>query len=185
MLTFVRQMIGFQSTLPAGGATRYHVNKCTGNSHFNPRSPRGERLPTLRTCGKEGLFQSTLPAGGATKFASLPIDIKEISIHAPRGGSDNCGWHSSCKDCIFQSTLPAGGATELPKLSAEWIQAFQSTLPAGGATQILRLLHRGSSYFNPRSPRGERHNLKRAKVLQPAISIHAPRGGSDFVKVFQ
>ena len=35
------------------------------------------------------VFQSTLPAGGATRRESGEITPKWISIHAPRGGSDN------------------------------------------------------------------------------------------------
>ena len=34
------------------------------------------------------LFQSTLPARGATRFIRARIDCTEISIHAPRTGSD-------------------------------------------------------------------------------------------------
>ena len=36
-----------------------------------------------------------------------------------------------------------------------------------------------TSYFNPRSPRGERHFLFFCSVPLTLISIHAPRGGSD------
>ena len=34
--------------------------------HFNPRSPRGERLVQCTFVYYNHLFQSTLPAGGAT-----------------------------------------------------------------------------------------------------------------------
>ena len=33
-------------------------------------------------------FQSTLPVGGATNNAGEIVIEKDISIHAPRGGSD-------------------------------------------------------------------------------------------------
>ena len=56
---------------------------------------------------------------------------------------------------VFQSTLPVGGATvKVRQITA--CCRFQSTLPVGGAT-------------NDRLPGG----------LWVAISIHAPRGGSD------
>ena len=35
-----------------------------------------------------GGFQSTLPVGGATLSMLRPADQNNISIHAPRGGSD-------------------------------------------------------------------------------------------------
>ena len=67
----------FQSTLPAGGATR-SADPCVARGSFNPRSPQGERLETLKLMGGSGMFQSTLPAGGATPAMS------------PRSGLDRC-----------------------------------------------------------------------------------------------
>ena len=80
---------------------------------------------------------------------------------------------------------------------------FQSTLPAGGATGPLYIYLWSLCDFNPRSPRGERPRLKLCEeasdlfqstlpaggatychgpqVLNGFISIHAPRGGSDWV----
>ena len=55
----------FQSTLPARGATCSPGAGTSGGKHFNPRSPHGERLHNT----------PTPPAG-------------DISIHAPRTGSD-------------------------------------------------------------------------------------------------
>ena len=79
------------------------------------------------------LFQSTLPVGGATSVPTLSDGWIRISIHAPRGGSDerrkkkvtrpHISIHAprggsdlgtkgmSVEDCEFQSTLPVGGAT--------------------------------------------------------------------------
>ena len=102
----------------------------------------------------------------------------DISIHAPRGGSDSRLSIPIYRPFSFQSTLPAGGATlperkpspagsisiHAPRGGSDWLTAaytarymiFQSTLPAGGATNLTN---------------------KQAKVLD--ISIHAPRGESD------
>ena len=80
---------GFQSTLPAGGATAFF--QFPVNTPFQ--------------------FQSTLPAGGATTDAPYRYVKIQISIHAPRGGSDFLvAFDAECDD-VFQSTLPAGGAT--------------------------------------------------------------------------
>ena len=57
----------FQSTLPAGGATG----------------------TTLLDMNFTKEFQSTLPAGGATRLPAFFVDTVRISIHAPRGGSDD------------------------------------------------------------------------------------------------
>ena len=123
-------------------------------SHFNPRSPHGERLGDEWKDRYHNAFQSTLPARGATTHHIASATERQISIHAPRTGSDGCvgidgrqpdiSIHAPrtgsdfalCKDlqlAIFQSTLPARGATgERGHPPAQ--EAFQSTLPARGAT---------------------------------------------------
>ena len=104
------------------------------------------------------LFQSTLPGWGATgDMFHRFFDDRDISIHAPRMGSD-----------LSDDYDPTHGRFE-----------FQSTLPGWGATTAHRNVTRTASYFNPRSPDGERRNaaIRSAQVRQ--ISIHAPRMGSD------
>ena len=79
------------------------------------------------------IFQSTLPAGGATlTISGLEIDAK-ISIHAPRGGSDE-KMKLIIKDNVYISIhAPRGGSD------------------SGMVYHIQDIV-----YFNPRSPRGER-----------------------------
>ena len=101
----------FQSTLPAWGATAtrgsrgstrrisIHAPRMGSDillssrrrrpTHFNPRSPHGERLG--------------LGDGG---FIG-----QHISIHAPRMGSDKAIPNQRFNVVLFQSTLPAWGAT--------------------------------------------------------------------------
>ena len=147
---------------------------------FNPRSPHGERRRASSRLRRGLPFQSTLPARGATA----------PTCAEPR------------RDLSFQSTLPARGAT-WQKGFTEIPQLFQSTLPARGATRF-RPVGSHQQYFNPRSPHGERppKSLQRAACalfqstlpargatcllwlsdnVCPAISIHAPRTGSDLI----
>ena len=162
-----------------GGATsvQQRVERKTG--YFNPRSPWGERPQNRLKSRVIGKFQSTLPVGGATPIISPRIYVvnfnprspwgerrlartaptihKDISIHAPRGGSDRRPTQCACTASVFQSTLPVGGAT----------------LSCG------RLPPRCSCHFNPRSPWGERHSRIVSSHIAALISIHAPRGGSD------
>ena len=56
--------------------------------YFNPRSPHGERRARLKSNIANGIFQSTLPAWGATWGMDLLRNKPQISIHAPRMGSD-------------------------------------------------------------------------------------------------
>ncbi len=60
---------------------------------------------------------------------------------------------------------------------------FQSTLPARGATWRASAAKKRASYFNPRSPHGERQSVTHAEPITHAISIHAPRTGSDLFRL--
>lgn len=82
--------------------------------------------------------------------------LKMISIHAPRGGSDEMD----------------------PGLVSGIYISIHA--PRGGE----RLLHRQAIevFFvisNPRSPQGERPGAQHLKLNKKMISIHAPRRGSD------
>ena len=145
-------------------------------------------------------FQSTLPARGATRFRCIYFDDFDISIHAPRTGSDNLSLNRMSAESNFNPRSPHG---ERPLCRDDWkkLYVFQSTLPARGATVtevdmqiILEIsIHaprtgsdRGAvcnnilcRYFNPRSPHGERRQPHGANAPQFGISIHAPRTGSD------
>ena len=170
------------------------------SSNFNPRSPHGERPATPNaivsmvtfqsTLPARGAtqsstfithlsaFQSTLPARGATRFSMLAdTTFKHFNPRSPHGerqnssGSYTAGLHFNprsphgerlqsfdrrCGRGLFQSTLPARGATLAYLVAPFAAIKFQSTLPARGAT-----------LFSPATPRWQ------------AISIHAPRTGSD------
>ena len=101
---------------------------------FNPRSPHGERqlfrpflhafclfqstLPARGATSASCLeqfdfeeFQSTLPARGATGRSKMTTLTRDISIHAPRTGSDLDVSELTGGSLTFQSTLPARGAT--------------------------------------------------------------------------
>ena len=82
--------------------------------------------------------------------------LSDISIHAPRMGSDPSSFSGFEAISLFQSTLLAWGATFRSAGGSDTLE-FQSTLPAWGATRLwLWGMHNAN------------------------ISIHAPRMGSDF-----
>ena len=58
---------------------------------------------------------------------------------------------------------------------------FQSTLPVWGATGVRQNCRVQGENFNPRSPCGERLGEIDEVLRSIAISIHAPRVGSDTV----
>ena len=81
----------------------------------------------------------------------------QISIHAPRVGSDG---HPDHKDDFTEISIHA------PRVGSD--------LPSGGRRS-------GGSDFNPRSPCGERLVSMRILLSVSLISIHAPRVGSDCI----
>mgnify|MGYP007008316671 CR=1 FL=1 len=82
----------------------------------------------------------------------------------------------------FQSTLPVRGAT-CGYCRQSLVPQFQSTLPVRGATTQNSTRLKARKHFNPRSPCGERHRKVVCAVQARAISIHAPRAGSDVIHV--
>ena len=168
----------FQPTLPARGATRLAACRVSGSTisthaprtgsdtnnciveisttHFNPRSPHGERQtsmpapsymsafqPTLpargATCCRishtstRQPFQPTLPARGATRHAAADVCVAQFQPTLPARGA-TVRPAKPRAFCVFQPTLPARGATGRLVSRVRW-DAFQPTLPARGATR--------------------------------------------------
>ena len=207
---------------PRGGSDWGAAPDGGDGGDFNPRSPWGERLLRTRTRLRFILFQSTLPVGGATFLKKRKKRRNNISIHAPRGGSDKQYRARGRRAGNFNPRSPWGERPTIVDGVMEQMQ-FQSTLPVGGATRNRDILRRNGkisihaprggsdqglteqkpalSYFNPRSPWGERRKRYGAtyqiEIFQSTlpvggatqdadavmfiwrISIHAPRGGSD------
>ena len=96
---------------PRVGSDTRSWSRPSSSPYFNPRSPCGERPENAVNDGANKKFQSTLPVWGATPRPPHLRQSVQISIHAPRVGSDgdfcSCGW---VRD-KFQSTLPVWGAT--------------------------------------------------------------------------
>ena len=141
---------------PRTGSDGTRRSSCGSRSNFNPRSPHGERRGTLAFIIGAAIFQSTLPARGATRwhFAAF-CGTMNFNPRSPHGERLLAAYGFRMAG-VFQSTLPARGATE-SETSFTPAAKFQSTLPARGATD---------------------HAVKCADV-ECAISIHAPRTGSD------
>ena len=147
----------FQSTLPARGATGTASSSPGSNTYFNPRSPHGERpaiLPQQAVLGS--YFNPRSPHGERLFKSYYQAWSFDISIHAPRTGSDAQ---------VCRGTISTGG--------------FQSTLPARGATICAVIVDSSQINFNPRSPHGERRTYSCFSLPRCCISIHAPRTGSD------
>ena len=169
---------GFQSTLPARGATfgvlKYRLDK--GN--FNPRSPRGERPAPEPMYICNGEFQSTLPARGATNLPLVRLFRLVISIHAPREGSDFTDVRAVARAHHFNPRSPRGERRDIVNYDALGV-AISIHAPREGSDDVRVERQLTFADFNPRSPRGERLSLQCSDSSSAKISIHAPREGSD------
>ena len=124
---------------------------------FNPRSPWGERPERLRAKLRTYDFNPRSPWGERPARLMMLAICSAISIHAPRGGSDSKFIKINSKYINFNPRSPWG---ERPSSSRETLglPEFQSTLPVGGATPDIPFY-----------------------AVSAGISIHAPRGGSDYI----
>ena len=204
-----------------GGATAASASLRFSTIYFNPRSPWGERPSVRLPKGLKHGFQSTLPVGGATTLppgwfvrhlfqstlpvggATFPEDLlcyrENISIHAPRGGSDLLTGQVFRVYKVFQSTLPVGGATgrwrkqsvlqcisiHAPRGGSDAqnkksVELFNISIhaPRGGSDQKLREKIEKEKNFNPRSPWGERLAWGNSSVVAWGFQSTLPVGGA-------
>ena len=102
----------FLSTLPARGATGEDREYRRGNGYFYPRSPRGERHTSFATRILLNNISIHAPREGSDRHQPVVLEtLATISIHAPREGSDTPVTLEQAYNNLFLSTLPARGAT--------------------------------------------------------------------------
>ena len=137
------------------GSDKYAAGSLLNRSHFNPRSPHGERPSNDAVNISIITFQSTLPAWGATVLFLRAVPVVMISIHAPRMGSDVGRLLDLEQHKLISIHAPRMGSDKAKLLgslillisihaprmgsdqySQRWRPSnkFQSTLPAWGAT---------------------------------------------------
>ncbi len=161
----------------------------TASRNFNPRSPCGERRRVpYRPRQRYGISTRAQPGVGIQRL---------ISIRAPLAGSDLAQSLFRTRRTyfnprspfgerpeftalptrvdIFQSALPLRGATSLPR-SHRSKRIFQSALPLRGATRRTPTSTPWCSYFNPRSPCGERRKRRSWLRCIPYFNPRSPCG---------
>ena len=131
------------------------------------------------------LFQSTLPGWGATDRGQAGDDRNGISIHAPRMGSDPRAHVQRVRSAI---------SIHAPRMGSDWrcragscpTSYFNPRSPDGERRRHMAA-NQQSLYFNPRSPDGERH-LRVLRVFHPChFNPRSPDGerlGSAHVSIF-
>ena len=151
-------------------------------THFNPRSPHGERRQTSTpvTYGRR-YFNPRSPHGERLQTAYVHYATRMISIHAPRTGSDGLRASSSAGSRDFNPRSPHG-ERPFKRLKVRPLDLFQSTLPARGATGRLNpLIEDGGKFQSTLPARGATKQVK-SEANTMIISIHAPRTGSDIAR---
>ena len=145
-------------------------------------------------------FQSTFPSRGTTKISARGTNsIVHFNPRSPRGERPDSAIRQHPQR-IFQSTFPSRGTTNTTTERSLIIQ-ISIHVPLAGNDCLCRNKTRPPEYFNPRSPRGERHAYsvemndqhefqstfpsrgttkhKNAKCSLLNISIHVPLAGND------
>ena len=143
----------FQSTLPVRGATTALAKlppPCKFQSTLPVRGATGWAL----SAPMKSQFQSTLPVRGATTRLRHLALAGDISIHAPREGSDPWTMRPWGVGSGFQSTLPVRGATCYFR---------------GGPDKAAISIH---------APREGSDRSRPAWSRRLVITTHAPREGS-------
>ena len=170
-----------------------------GEKYISIHAPRtGSDSTVFGFASMYFVFQSTLPARGATYQPALNHQQQRFQSTLPARGATTRSRVLSLGR-IFQSTLPARGATKyLSKGSKVAIISIHAPRTGSDGGSLMQdAVH---SYFNPRSPHGERRESRltnlRSRHFNPRsphgerpcavqgaawrhISIHAPRTGSD------
>ena len=170
----------FQSTLPARGATWYNIivrGWCVISIHA-PRTGSDDVDGAVDVVHLAISIHAPR-TGSDLRRNFLHRLVQRISIHAPRTGSDPSPSGRLSRRMSISIHAPRTGSDLVACYTDIERELFQSTLPARGATYQRPSSLRTSGYFNPRSPHGERRTSGRHPCGHPAISIHAPRTGSD------
>ena len=152
-----RKSKDFNPRSPRGERRKWRTSKRT-SSYFNPRSPRGERRP---------------------RVAHAPR--LEISIHAPRVGSDEWSYQLLTKRRNFNPRSPRGERRRRTTTSSSSAN-FNPRSPRGerlqgGSTQWQR------QNFNPRSPRGERQHATQDQLDALIFQSTLPAWGATPMSV--
>ena len=88
LVTLTRRDQGISIHAPRTGSDGRGASAATGKTHFNPRSPHGERLSGFNPDVRGRYFNPRSPHGERPGGVPEQRQRNVISIHAPRTGSD-------------------------------------------------------------------------------------------------
>ena len=163
------------------GERRNHRRADELLKNFNPRSPHGERPRAFCTPSRRPAhFNPRSPHGERRSLQAVKRERQDFNPRSPHG-ERRLFSIVFVGISAFQSTLPARGATRFSALSGS--QAKISIHAPRTGSDLVKNDSMGRDHnFNPRSPHGERQHWESPKTSGKGISIHAPRTGSDKIK---
>ena len=149
----------FQSTPPARGATRPQLRILGVSQHISIHAPReGGDVGTINGLPLRRVFQSTPPAKGATaSYATLTTDYGFQSTPPARGG-DGSGHLPRQTPTISIHAPREGGDVDVVE-HLRFLMGISIHAPHEGGDAARRSTRGHSLYFNPRPPRGGRHQI--------------------------
>ena len=161
---------------PRAGSDHISIVLSSCNVYFNPRSPCGERRLYAESRLAEYKFQSTLPVRGATaRRPGATVTLIFQSTLPVRGATHK--WRNHCRAGNISIHAPRAGSDTTAALRGDE-EAISIHAPRAGSdgnnTHPGR--HRRISIHAPRAGSDRKHGRRNERG---AISIHAPRAGSD------
>ena len=188
---------------PRAGSDLLHGDRAAQKGYFNPRSPCGERRCCPGAVRGVDYFNPRSPCGERPLYRGHMNPESFISIHAPRAGSDGMVRHIQKAEYI-SIHAPRAGSDHVTIRQGYWYTNFNPRSPCGerryaacdrrgclvyfnprspcGERPYDQSNGSSCANFNPRSPCGERRGGFDDDLLHHAISIHAPRAGSDVIE---
>ena len=118
------------------------------------------------------------PRAGSDKIRVTEFKSNIISIHAPRAGSDRMVKAAPRREIVFQSTLPVRGATG-SLIDATVGRNISIHAPRAGSDYCRRADRIRTEKFQSTLPVRGATLARQMLFKHRIISIHAPRAGSD------
>ena len=177
LLSHWKYCLQFQSTLPARGATTGCPPTMTTPSDFNPRSPHGERRQEARRKGVHDISIHAPRTGSDIRKIDYIIHTL-ISIHAPRTGSDSRAASQSRQPPAISIHAPRTGSDGVLLFRAWPVLIYFNPRSPHGERQPAQKKWRAERYFNPRSPHGERPTCAAAVFSDFSFQSTLPARGA-------
>ena len=165
----------FNPRSPHGERQRLPAGNALGGN-FNPRSPHGERLQLFAEFFFKFVFQSTLPARGATvEVLCRSRRFQHFNPRSPHGERRN-GRRSVAHLLPISIHAPRTGSDGNHGDCRQHGRHFNPRSPHGERPYFRSYFRITASYFNPRSPHGERRCRPATFPLPAYFNPRSPHG---------